>query len=122
MNRLIPEEVWSWSEAAGLEEAAGGEVAEAEGGAALMDRLEATPVEFGHGMALWAGRSGSTSTSTSRWSIWWALHVEQLGTCAAEVDDQLRPPGLHAPRPSAADVAGRSEQLVRHALTANRAG
>jgi len=47
--------------------------------------------------------------------------VGQLGTYVAMVDDRLRRPGLHAPTLGLLLVAGRSEQLVRYALTASSA-
>jgi len=47
--------------------------------------------------------------------------VGQLGTYVAMVDDRLRRPGVHAPTLGLLLVAGRSEQLVRYALTASSA-
>jgi len=95
---------------------------------ALMDRLQATVLEFGHGMAL-VGRQVRFDLDGDEQVVDLLLfHVEQLryivvelkvnkltggdvgqlGTYVAMVDDRLRRPGLHGPDPGTA--AGRRAQ------------
>ncbi len=116
-------------------------VAERDLEQALMDRLQATLLEFGHGMAF-VGRQVRFDLDGDEQVVDLLLfHVEQLcyivvelkvnkltggdvgqlGTYVAMVDDRLRRPGLHAPSLGLLLVAGRSEQLVRYALTASSA-
>jgi len=108
---------------------------------ALMDRLQATLMEFGRGMAF-VGRQVRFDLDGDELVVDLLLfHVEQLryivvelkvnrltggdvgqlGTYVAMVDDRLRRPGVHAPTLGLLLVAGRNEQLVRYALTASSA-
>lgn len=116
-------------------------VAERDLEQALMDRLQATVLEFGHGMAF-VGRQVRFDLDGDEQVVDLLLfHVEQLryivvelkvlkltggdvgqlGTYVAMVDDRLRRPALHAPTLGLLLVAGRSEQLVRYALSASSA-
>jgi len=108
---------------------------------ALMDRLQATLMEFGRGMAF-VGRQVRFDLDGDELVVDLLLfHVEQLryivvelkvnrltggdvgqlGTYVAMVDDRLRRPGVHAPTLGLLLVAGRNEQLVRYALAASSA-
>ena len=108
---------------------------------ALMDRLQATLLEFGHGMAF-VGRQVRFDVAGDELVVDLLLfHVEalryvvvelkvhrftpgdvgQLGTYVAVVEDRLRRPGVHAPTLGLLLVAGRNEQLVRYALSASTA-
>ena len=108
---------------------------------ALMDRLQATLMEFGRGMAF-VGRQVRFDLDGDELVVDLLLfHVEQLryivvelkvgrltggdvgqlGTYVAMVDDRLRRSGVHAPTLGLLLVAGRNEQLVRYALSASSA-
>ncbi len=116
-------------------------VAERDLEQALMDRLQATLMEFGRGMAF-VGRQVRFDLDGDELVVDLLLfHVEQLryivvelkvgrltggdvgqlGTYVAMVDDRLRRPGVHAPTLGLLLVAGRNEQLVRYALAASSA-
>jgi len=116
-------------------------VAERDLEQALMDRLQATLMEFGRGMAF-VGRQVRFDLDGDELVVDLLLfHVEQLryivvelkinrltggdvgqlGTYVAMVDDRLRRPEVHAPTLGLLLVAGRSEQLVRYALSASSA-
>jgi len=114
-----------------------GPVAEHDLEQALMDRLEATLLAFGHGMAF-VGRQVRFDVDGDELVIDLLLfHVEQLrylvvelkigrfepgyigqlGTYVALVEDRLRRPDRHAPTIGLLLVAGRNEQIVRYALS-----
>ncbi|WP_328296160.1 PDDEXK nuclease domain-containing protein [Kineococcus sp. NBC_00420] len=108
---------------------------------ALMDKLQATLTAFGHGMAF-VGRQvrftlGNGAESEElivdlllfhltqlRYVVvelkvtpFQAGMVGQLGTYVAMVDDLVRDNTIHAPTIGILLVAGRSEQIVRYALS-----
>ncbi len=108
---------------------------------ALMDRLQATLLEFGHGMAF-VGRQVRFDVDGDELVIDLLLfhveqlrylvvelkvgrfepaHLGQLGTYVAVVEDRLRRPASHAPTLGLLLVAGRNEHLVRYALSASTA-
>ena len=108
---------------------------------ALMDRLQATLLAFGHGMAF-VGRQVRFDVGGDELVIDLLLfhveqlryivvelkvghfepaHLGQLGTYVAVVEDRLRRPGSHAATLGLLLVAGRNEQLVRYALSATSA-
>jgi predicted nuclease of restriction endonuclease-like (RecB) superfamily len=116
-------------------------VAERDLEQALMDRLQATLLEFGHGMAF-VGRQVRFDVDGDELVVDLLLfHVEQLryvvvelkigrlqlgdtgqlGVYVALVDDRLRRPDRHAPTIGLLLVAGRNEQIVRYALSASSA-
>lgn len=103
---------------------------------ALMDRLQATLLEFGHGMAF-VGRQLRFDVDGDELVIdlllfhveqlryivvelkigrFEAAHSGQLGTYVALVEDRLRRPELHAPTIGLLLVTDRNEQIVRYAL------
>ncbi len=110
---------------------------------ALMDRLQATLLEFGRGMAF-VGRQVRFDVGDGDEVVLDLLlfnveqlryvvvelkvgrfgpgDVGQLGVYVAVVEDQLRrPEAHHAPTVGLLLVAGRSDQLVRYALSASSA-
>jgi predicted nuclease of restriction endonuclease-like (RecB) superfamily len=108
---------------------------------ALMDRLQATLLEFGHGMAF-VGRQVRFDVGGDELVVDLLLfhveqlrylvvelkvgrfepaHLGQLGTYVAVVEDRLRRPASHAPTLGLLLVAGRNEHLVRYALSASTA-
>ncbi|SMF47488.1 putative nuclease of restriction endonuclease-like (RecB) superfamily [Cellulosimicrobium cellulans J34] len=103
---------------------------------ALMDKLQDTLLEFGHGMAF-VGRQVRFTVNGDELVIDLLLfhvdqlryvvielkigqfesgHVGQLGTYVALVDDRLRKPDRHAHTVGILLVAGRNEAIVRYAL------
>lgn len=116
-----------------------GRVAERDLEQALMDRLQATLLEFGHGMAF-VGRQVRFDVDGEELIIDLLLfsveqlryvvvelkvgrfepgHLGQLGTYVAMVDDRLRRADQHAPTIGLLLVAGRNEHAVRYALSAS---
>lgn len=108
---------------------------------ALMDRLQTTLLEFGHGMAF-VGRQVRFDVDGDDLVVDLLLfHVDQLryivvelkidrfeigylgqlGTYVAVVEDRLRLADRHAPTIGLLLVAGRNEQFVRYALSASSA-
>ena len=107
---------------------------------ALMDRLQATLLEFGRGMAF-VGRQVRLELADGyevvvdlllfnveqlRYVVvelkvgrLGAGDVGQLGTYVAVVDDLLRRPDLHSPTVGLLLVAGRSDPLAQYALAAS---
>lgn len=102
-----------------------------------MDRLQATLLAFGHGMAF-VGRQVRFDVDGDELVIDLLLfhveqlrylvvelkigrfepgHIGQLGTYVALVEDRLRRPDRHAPTIGLLLVAGRNEQIVRYALS-----
>ncbi|WP_244985530.1 PDDEXK nuclease domain-containing protein [Cellulosimicrobium cellulans] len=103
---------------------------------ALMDKLQDTLLEFGHGMAF-VGRQVRFTVAGDELVIDLLLfhvdqlryvvielkigkfdsgHVGQLGTYVALVDDRLRNPGRHAHTVGILLVAGRNEAIARYTL------
>ena len=109
---------------------------------ALMDRLQATLLEFGRGTAF-VGRQVRFDVGDGDEVVVDLLlfnveqlryvvvelkvgrlgpgDVGQLGVYVAVVEDQLRRVEVHAPTVGLLLVAGRSDQLVRYALSASSA-
>jgi len=109
---------------------------------ALMDRLQATLLEFGRGMAF-VGRQVRLDVGDGFEVVVDLLlfnveqlryvvvelkvgrlgpgDVGQLGVYVAVVDDRLRRPGVHAPTVGLLLVAGRSDPLAQYALAASSA-
>ncbi|WP_407671888.1 PDDEXK nuclease domain-containing protein [Oerskovia douganii] len=102
----------------------------------LMDKLQETLLEFGHGMAF-VGRQVRFTVDGDELIVDLLLfhveqlryvvvelkigqfepaHVGQLGTYVALVDDRLRKPDRHSPTVGILLVAGRNEAIVRYAL------
>lgn len=107
----------------------------------LMDKLQETLLEFGHGMAF-VGRQVRFTVEGDELIVDLLLFaveqvryvvielkigkfepgfVGQLGTYVALVDDRLRRPDLHAPTVGILLCAGRNEAVVRYALAGSPA-
>ncbi|MHA7134329.1 PDDEXK nuclease domain-containing protein [Oerskovia turbata] len=113
-----------------------GRIHEREFEQGLMDRLQETLLEFGHGMAF-VGRQVRFTVDGDELIVDLLLfhveqlryvvvelkigqfepgHVGQLGTYVALVDDRLRKADRHSPTVGILLVAGRNEAVVRYAL------
>ncbi|MFJ2521340.1 YhcG family protein [Cellulosimicrobium cellulans] len=113
-----------------------GRIQEREFEQGLMDRLQETLLEFGHGMAFVGRQVRFTVDGDDLVVDLLLFHVEQLryivvelkigqfepgyvgqlGTYVALVDDRLRKADRHSPTVGILLVAGRNESIVRYAL------